>query len=173
MQQIFQQMDGVLQRNRETRRRSLRIRTYRVVPLRPKTGVIEWVLGTQPLTEFLERTHHLKNPNDWKWNICRQKIHAVAEQDHHKRLKVYQEISQHFKPVLRQFFFEHFKHPDVWLAKRITYSRSVAASSMIGHVLGLGDRHGHNILLSKDTGEVIHIDLGVAFEQVIVHASKC
>ena len=37
---------------------------------------------------------------------------------------------------------------------------------MIGHVLGLGDRHGQNILLDKKTGEVVHIDLGIAFEQV-------
>ncbi len=35
---------------------------------------------------------------------------------------------------------------------------------MVGHVLGLGDRHGHNILLDSKTGEVVHIDLGVAFE---------
>jgi ataxia telangiectasia mutated family protein len=35
----------------------------------------------------------------------------------------------------------------------------------LGHVLGLGDRHGHNILLDERTGEVVHIDLGVAFEQ--------
>ena len=35
---------------------------------------------------------------------------------------------------------------------------------MLGHVLGLGDRHGHNILLDSKTGEVVHIDLGVAFE---------
>jgi ataxia telangiectasia mutated family protein len=79
---------------------------------------------------------------------------------------VYQEVCQHFKPVLRFFFLEHFKDPDSWLSRKISYSRSVAASSMIGHVLGLGDRHGQNILLDKQTGEVVHIDLGVAFEQV-------
>ena len=35
---------------------------------------------------------------------------------------------------------------------------------MLGHVLGLGDRHGHNIMLDEVNGEVVHIDLGVAFE---------
>jgi len=29
----------------------------------------------------------------------------------------------------------------------------------------LGDRHSHNILLDRKTAEVVHIDLGVAFEQ--------
>ncbi|CAG8686188.1 9650_t:CDS:2, partial [Acaulospora colombiana] len=34
-----------------------------------------------------------------------------------------------------------------------------------GHILGLGDRHLSNILMDAKTGEVIHIDLGVAFDQ--------
>ena len=37
---------------------------------------------------------------------------------------------------------------------------------MIGYVLGLGDRHMQNILIDKSTAELIHIDLGIAFEQV-------
>jgi serine-protein kinase ATM len=166
MQQIFQEMDGVMQRNRETRRRSMRIRTYRVVPLKPQTGVIEWVLETTPLLEYLERTHSSVNPKDWAWHVCRKKISEAAEMDHQTRLRMYQTVCRHFQPVLRCFFLEFFKDPDSWLSRRINYSRSVAGSSMIGHVLGLGDRHGHNILLDKQTGEVVHIDLGVAFEQV-------
>jgi ataxia telangiectasia mutated family protein len=31
--------------------------------------------------------------------------------------------------------------------------------------VGLGDRHAQNILIDKATAEVVHIDLGVAFEQ--------
>ena len=36
---------------------------------------------------------------------------------------------------------------------------------MVGYILGIGDRHLSNILLDEKTGEVIHIDLGVAFDQ--------
>jgi ataxia telangiectasia mutated family protein len=169
MQQVFQQMDGVMQRSQETRRRGMRIRTYKVVPLTPTTGVIEWVLNTIPLLEFLEQTHALKNPQDWKWPHCRQKIQTATSWDHSKRLNCYREVCEHFRPVLRYFFFEHFKDPDLWLSRKVNYSRSVAASSMIGHVLGLGDRHCQNILLDTSTGEVVHIDLGVAFEQVTIH----
>ena len=32
-------------------------------------------------------------------------------------------------------------------------------------MIGLGDRHSANILIHKRTAEVVHIDLGVAFEQ--------
>jgi len=58
-----------------------------------------------------------------------------------------------------------FEGPDEWFRSRLAYTRSTAAISMLGWVLGLGDRHGHNILLDERSGEVVHIDLGVAFEQ--------
>jgi Phosphatidylinositol 3- and 4-kinase len=34
-----------------------------------------------------------------------------------------------------------------------------------GYIIGLGDRHLHNILLDTRSAEVVHIDLGIAFEQ--------
>ncbi|RWW71502.1 hypothetical protein BHE74_00020747, partial [Ensete ventricosum] len=52
-----------------------------------------------------------------------------------------------------------------WFQSRLSYTRSVAASSMVGYIVGLGDRHSMNILIDQETAEVVHIDLGVAFEQ--------
>jgi serine/threonine-protein kinase ATR len=31
--------------------------------------------------------------------------------------------------------------------------------SMVGHVVGLGDRHGENILFDEKTGSCLHVDL--------------
>jgi len=166
MQQVFQEMDGVLKRNRETRRRNIGIRTYRVVPLKATTGVIQWVMGTIPVAGYLEPKHKSQYPTDWAWNVCRKLIGNVQQGRFEARLEVFQEVCNHFRPVLRFFFLEAFKNPDVWFSRQIDFSRSVAASSMIGHIVGLGDRHGHNILLDKTSGEVVHIDLGIAFEQV-------
>ena len=36
---------------------------------------------------------------------------------------------------------------------------------MVGHVLGIGDRHAQNILVDYTTGEQVHIDFGIAFDQ--------
>jgi ataxia telangiectasia mutated family protein len=38
-------------------------------------------------------------------------------------------------------------------------------SSMVGHILGIGDRHTSNILVHSHTGEIVHIDFGIVFEQ--------
>lgn len=53
-----------------------------------------------------------------------------------------------------------------WFSMRLNYSRSVATTSIVGHILGLGDRHTSNILVDSVSGEVVHIDLGIAFDQV-------
>ncbi|KDQ52943.1 hypothetical protein JAAARDRAFT_61533 [Jaapia argillacea MUCL 33604] len=58
-----------------------------------------------------------------------------------------------------------------WLERRATYTRSLAVNSVVGHVLGLGDRHPSNILLERKTGKVVHIDFGDCFE-VAMHREK-
>jgi len=42
---------------------------------------------------------------------------------------------------------------------------------MVGHILGLGDRHPSNLLLERSTGKVVHIDFGDCFE-VAMHREK-
>ena len=75
-------------------------------------------------------------------------------------------LKARFRPVMRHFFTEKHKTPMSWFAMRLNYTRSVATTSIVGHILGLGDRHMSNILLDSSTGEIVHIDLGIAFEQV-------
>merc|ERR1712147_196210 len=36
--------------------------------------------------------------------------------------------------------------------------------SMVGHMLGLGDRHPSNLMLSRHSGKIVHIDFGDCFE---------
>jgi phosphatidylinositol kinase/protein kinase (PI-3 family) len=43
---------------------------------------------------------------------------------------------------------------------RTNFTRSVALMSMVGYVLGLGDRHPSNLMMERHTGKVIHIDFG-------------
>ena len=50
---MFEHVNHTLLNDDETRRRRLRIRTYKIVPTTPQTGVIEWVANTQAFGAFL------------------------------------------------------------------------------------------------------------------------
>ena len=75
------------------------------------------------------------------------------------------QIFDHTHAAFRYFFLEYFRDPAVWFERRTKYTRSTAANSMAGFVIGLGDRHMGNLLIDVTDASVIHIDLGIAFEQ--------
>lgn len=81
-------------------------------------------------------------------------------------VRTFRDIKARFHPVLRHYFFERFLLPSAWFHMRLAYSRSVAVGSIVGHIVGLGDRHISNILIDQNSGELVHIDLGIAFDQV-------
>ena len=164
MEQVFAAVSSLLKLHRDTQQRNLGIRTYKVLPLTASSGLIEFVPNTIPLHEFLMPAHERYYPKDYKGGQCRREIGNVQGKSVETRVATYRKVTDRFHPVMRYFFMEYFVDPDEWYAKRLAYTRSTAAISMLGHILGLGDRHGHNILLDTKTGEVVHIDLGVAFE---------
>jgi ataxia telangiectasia mutated family protein len=83
-----------------------------------------------------------------------------------EKREAFDAICVHHSPVFRYFFVERFGNSlEAWHSAKMRYARSVAVNSIVGHVLGIGDRHGSNILVHERTGEVVHIDFGFVFEQ--------
>ncbi|KAL0274886.1 UNVERIFIED_CONTAM: hypothetical protein PYX00_002916 [Menopon gallinae] len=174
MQQVFNIMNILMHRNSDANKRKLVIRTYKVMPLSHRSGIIEWCENTQPLSLYLigsdgiSGAHKRFNPEDITALECRTRIKKafdITDVTNEVKLQVFLDICERFRPAFRHFFFENFPEPGVWFERRLAYTHSVATSSMIGYVLGIGDRHVHNILIDNSTAEVIHIDLGIAFEQ--------
>ena len=56
------------------------------------------------------------------------------------------------------------RNSESWLERRATYTRTLGVMSMVGYVLGLGDRHPSNLLLDQINGKIVHIDFGDCFE---------
>lgn len=52
-----------------------------------------------------------------------------------------------------------------WWSRQRQYTTSTAVMSMLGYLLGLGDRHLDNILLQSVNGSVLHVDFGVLFDR--------
>jgi len=173
MQQVFGVVNKLLMDNTETKSLNLTMRTYKVVPLSQKSGLLQWCDGTIPLGNYLVNgqggisgAHQRYYPRDLTARECREKLTKASGDDGTKsKYNVFMGIQNQFHPVFRYFFLENYKDADIWFHRRLNYIRSVAVCSMVGYIVGLGDRHCQNILIDCSSAEMIHIDLGVAFEQ--------
>jgi len=164
---IFNLVNVLLKKNQSTRKRQLSIRTYNIIPLSPRSGIIEWVQNTIPFGTYLNEAHPKYNKEDILPLECRVMLHNEQQRKNSTpktKLAIYNSIVEQFKPVFRFFFQEKFKDPFDWYNKKISYTKSVSVNSVTGWVVGLGDRHCMNILIDVKTAEAIHIDLGIAFD---------
>lgn len=108
---------------------------------------------------------HIKyRPQDWKPMKCLKLLHDNDSKDPAHKEDILKEVFRNFKPVFHHFFLERFKTPGEWFERRLVYTKSVAINSMVGYILGIGDRHPQNILIDTNTAELVHIDFGIAFE---------
>jgi phosphatidylinositol kinase/protein kinase (PI-3 family) len=90
-------------------------------------------------------------PGEWGNARCRQYYH---DSPHGGKRDTFDVICRSTTPSFRFFFIERFGgQSEEWYAAKIRYSKSVAVSSIVGHILGIGDRHTNNILVSQLTGK--------------------
>ncbi|XP_026322463.1 serine-protein kinase ATM isoform X2 [Hyposmocoma kahamanoa] len=170
MQQVFNIVNILIEKDPVTSRNKLNIRTYKVVPMSRKSGVLEWCEGTMPVGTYLvgnSGAHARYHPQDISAQVARQKLIALYEKrrPNQEKLTAFLKLMKEFRPAFHYFFTEHYLDPVTWYERRLAYTKSVATSSMVGYILGLGDRHLQNILIDKKTAEVVHIDFGIAFDQ--------
>ncbi|BGP25635.1 hypothetical protein Rt10032_c06g2946 [Rhodotorula toruloides] len=170
MEQAFQLVNSLLARDDAGRRRKLRIRTYKVVPLQNRNGLIEFVANTEPLGNFLARLYDEMAPGLPKQaremlRLIEAKHKGRHDQRDADKTEAFKKILVKMPPLMRFLFWQRHKVPSLWFDMRLNYSRSAATTSIIGHIVGLGDRHVSNILMDVSKGELVHIDLGIAFDQ--------
>jgi phosphatidylinositol kinase/protein kinase (PI-3 family) len=126
------------------------------------TGVPQWsmVKCRQTMSDFQEESKSIEKrlKGDQRARL------SMRKQRRSMQRALYREICRRFAPTMHRFFAEQFPDAHQWFVRRRAYTRSCAVNSIVGYVMGLGDRHSSNILLDKQTAEFVHIDFGVAFE---------
>ncbi|CCL98247.1 uncharacterized protein FIBRA_00241 [Fibroporia radiculosa] len=159
-------INKLLKSNSESRRRQLHIRTYGVVTLNEECGFIQWVPNTIPVRPVLLKAYERRGIRSWSPEMQEifEKIKKMPNDKEVAQL-FSQNILCSFPPVFHEWFLETFPEPTAWLASRMAYSRTAAVMSMVGFILGLGDRHCENILLDTMNGDVVHVDFNCLFEK--------
>ncbi|BAF20530.1 Os06g0724700, partial [Oryza sativa Japonica Group] len=165
MMEFNAMINRLLSKVPESRRRKLYIRTFAVVPLTEDCGMVEWVPNTRGLRQILQDIYITCGKFDrMKTNPQIKKIYDQLQgKMPEEMLKA--KILPMFPPVFHKWFLTTFSEPAAWIRARAAYAHTTAVWSMVGHIVGLGDRHGENILLDSTTGDCIHVDFSCLFDK--------
>ena len=171
--QLFGLVNTLLSSDLETFKRHLSIHRYAAIPLSPNSGLIGWVPHCDTLHALI------RDYREWRKvpiNIEHRLILQMSPDYENNTLMQKVEVFQHALENtagqdLYKILWLKSKHSESWLDRRTNYTRSLAVMSMVGYILGLGDRHPSNLMLDRLTGKVIHIDFGDCFE-VAMHRDK-
>lgn len=171
--QLFGLVNTLLSTDRVTAKKDLAIQRYSVVPLSPNSGLISWVAQCDTLHALIKEYRDARK--------------VLLSHEHRLMLQIapdYDGLPLMNKLEAFDFALANTKGLDVarvvwlrsqnaedWLLRRTNFTRSLAVMSMVGYILGLGDRHPSNLMLDRLTGKILHIDFGDCFE-VAVHRDK-
>ncbi|KAF4675377.1 phosphatidylinositol kinase- protein kinase tor1 [Perkinsus chesapeaki] len=145
---------------------SLRIQTYAVVPLSNNSGLIEWVPGSDTIHKLIKDYRDANNiPLSVEYSLMKSMYGRCEELSLLQKVEVLRyALDNTSGDDLERVMWLQSRNSEVWLRRRGNYSRSLAVMSVVGYVLGLGDRHPSNIMIEQETGKVVHIDFGDCFE---------
>ncbi|WIA34494.1 hypothetical protein OEZ86_012821 [Tetradesmus obliquus] len=157
-------LNALLARQPQARRRGLCLRTYAVLPLTDDCGLLQWVEHLVPFKAACEEV------------LGKERLYSRHSTPHQikkmydgfagsNRAQLLDRVLQSLPPRLGKWLLSRFPEPGTWLAARLAFTRTNAAWAMVGHVLGLGDRHGDNIMIHSLTGETMHVDFGCLFDK--------
>lgn len=167
-------LNRLLRANPESAKRGLRLRTFCVCPLNEECGLIEWVPNTNTLRNLVQqlyadqgtsvRTAEIRDSyEEYLRKYGRSRRLAEATPGEIKWMADW--ALKRYKPVFHRWLTQSFPEPARWFATRQNVARSTAVWSMVGYILGLGDRHGENILFDISNGECVHVDFSCLFEK--------
>ncbi|XP_027365272.1 serine/threonine-protein kinase ATR [Abrus precatorius] len=166
MMEFTAMINRLLSKYPESRRRKLYIRTFAVIPLTEDCGMVEWVPHTRGLRQILQDIYITCGKFDrQKTNPQIKQIYDQCQGKLPEDEMLKNKILPMFPPVFHKWFLTTFSEPAAWFRARVAYAHTTAVWSMVGHIVGLGDRHGENILFDSTSGDCVHVDFSCLFDK--------
>lgn len=168
--QLFGLVNTLLMNDAECFKRHLDIQRFPAIPLSPTSGLLGWVLNSDTfhvlIREYRESRNIILNIEH------RIMLQMAPDYDNLSLLQKVEVFTYALDNTRGQDLYKVLwlksRSSESWLDRRTTYTRSLGVMSMVGYILGLGDRHPSNLMLERFTGKVVHIDFGDCFEAAIL-----
>lgn len=164
--QLFGLVNTLLSIDPETFKRHLHIQRYTVTPLTPNIGLLGWVPNCDTLHALIRDYRESKKILlNLEHRLMLQMAPDYDQLTIIEKVEVFEfALANTTGQDLYRVLWLKSKNSEAWLERRTNYTRSLALMSMVGYILGLGDRHPSNIMLDRYTGKIVHIDFGDCFE---------
>eukprot|EP00758_Cryptobia_borreli_P002975 Tbor_TRINITY_DN3432_c0_g1::TRINITY_DN3432_c0_g1_i1::g.3772::m.3772/K06640/ATR; serine/threonine-protein kinase ATR len=164
MMEIAMVLNYIFQTDAYSKKNTYSIKRYAVMALNDDCAIIEWVQQTATLRKLVEESYLIDSTGVSITDV--RNLKAKCDKGVMTKLDMFQKhILPAAPPVFHQWFQRRFINPLAWYRARQLFTQSSALWSMCGHVVGLGDRHGENLLISVATGEVMHVDFACMFDR--------
>ena len=146
--------------------RFLRLHTYAITPLSKKSGLIQFLDNTETLYNLIKKYRMDRNIDiNLENEYCNAKYSSAINLRPIQRLEILRKINKKTPGnELREIIWLKSENSMNWISRTINFSHTSAIVSIVGYILGLGDRHPTNIMIHKYSGDIIHIDFGECFE---------
>lgn len=167
--QLFGLVNTLLADDPESFKRHLNIQRYPAIALSPKSGLLGWVPHSDTLHYLIREYREGKILLNIEHRIMLQMAPDYDNLTHLQKIEVFTYALDNTRGQdLYRVLWLKSRSSEAWLDRRTQYTRSLAVMSMVGYILGLGDRHPSNLMLDRFTGKVIHIDFGDCFEAAML-----
>lgn len=156
---------------------SCSITKFPVVPISANVGLLGWVEYSDTLHDVISNYRILSNSDGFlERTLLSEQFDEPFEELMRKTWSSLQNVqrAEAFETVfnapscesadLARSMWQRAPSAEVWLGRRTSFTESLATMSMVGYVLGLGDRHMGNIMLNMSSGRIAHIDFGDSFD---------
>ncbi|KAI8150079.1 hypothetical protein BJV82DRAFT_528838 [Fennellomyces sp. T-0311] len=165
MMEFNTMINKFLKKDANARQRDLYIRTYGIIPLGENWGLIEWINNLNALKSIVAQEWKIDGIDVKRITAGAKQLLELATTTEEKFNAFTKNILPKCPKLFYRWFLEHFPEPSQWLSSRSRYIRTLAVMSIVGYILGLGDRHAENILFDKTTGDCVHVDVNMLFDK--------
>ena len=175
--QLFSLVNTLFKNNSHSEALGLNITRYSVVPLSTNVGLIGWIEDSETIYKLIESHRQMQGVSIYReCDIITRKGNLSSIEEYHRLSKAERArllqycIDNTPSDELRQIHWNLNETCESWLAYRRRYAHSMGTMSIVGYILGLGDRHLNNLMMRKE-GHLVHVDFGDCFE-VAMHRSQ-